>query len=153
MFGLKTIKIRYHGSKLPIRKKGNCFDIAVDGEHRFEHGDFKLVPLNVSMTLPKWYGAHLMSRSSLSSKKQLIIGNGIGIIEADYSGIWQMPLYHYAHGITISDGEYIAQFNIYLLDEAPWWMHILNMFMKLKFKEVDVLATSRGGFGSTGGYK
>ncbi|MGL6107264.1 hypothetical protein [Romboutsia sp.] len=150
---LKTVKIVYHGNKLPLRKEGNNYDIAVDGEHRFEHDEFKLVPLNVSMTLPKWYGAHILSRSSLPVKKSIIISNGIGEVEANYAGVWKFPAYHFGFGTIISDGEYIAQFNVYLLDEAPWWLHILNPFLKLKFKEVDVLTTTRGGFGSTNGYK
>jgi deoxyuridine 5'-triphosphate nucleotidohydrolase len=154
MFNLKTIKIKEGKHKL--RKEGNMWDLPVQVEVAtwIEPGEVKVIDTGISMTLPKGYGAKIYSRSSLPIKKYLMIGNSVGIIEWDYSDSYKGIFYNFSKNpVQILNGEYLMQFEIVLLDEAPWWKHLLNPFFKFKFKKVDVITTTRKGLGSSNGYK
>lgn len=149
----KTIKIRLHERTLMPVKHGNMWDLAARGKHVLIEGKATLVRLGVSMTLPKWYGARIYPRSSTYKNFGCILTNSVGVIEADYSLEW---LVHYyvltkkAEFAFIPSGFRIAQFEIYLLPDAPWYMKLMELFRsEFWFKEVDVITTTRKGFGST----
>lgn len=93
------------------------------------------------------YALFIFPRSSLFKRKNLIMPNSAGIIDFDYCGEEdevKIPLLNLGKDLTvISAKEKIAQ----------------AVFIKVAFPEVveigleEVSKTSRGGFGSTGGYK
>ncbi len=102
-----------------------------------------IVPLNIVVKIPKGYMLLLASRSSLPLKKGLMIANGIGVIDQDYSGdkdeVGLQVLNFTKKNVVVKKGERIAQ----------------AMFVKIgkvvTFKKVKKMKTkSRGGFGSTG---
>lgn len=100
-----------------------------------------LVPLNVAIEPPEGYFVLLAARSSLH-KKGLMPANGVGIIDADYSGNddeYKLVLFNFSDtAVTIPEGERIAQ-------------GVFVPILQPEFKEVDDMGNeSRGGFGTTG---
>ncbi|MFA9288295.1 MAG: dUTP diphosphatase [Weeksellaceae bacterium] len=102
-----------------------------------------IVPTNLIIEVPKGYFLMLASRSSTPLKKQLMVANGIGVIDEDYHGdndeIGVQFLNFSKEDVTIERGERIAQ------------ALIVQIAKVVEFDEVDsIKAESRGGFGSTG---
>lgn len=102
-----------------------------------------IIPLNVVIRVPKGYFLLLAARSSLPLKKQLMVANGIGIIDQDYCGendeIGLQVINFSRRSTTIDRGERIAQALLVKISKV------------LKFIEVNKInSKSRGGFGSTG---
>lgn len=115
-----------------------------------EPGEMFLVPCNIVIKYPSGYGAFVFPRSSLFKKKGLILSNGVGVIDKDYSSSGdentppdeiKMLLYNVSDkAARIEHGERIGQVAL-LRVEIP------NII------EVDELAgPARGGYGSTQGY-
>lgn len=164
----KVIKIKLsEGADLP-QKHGNLWDLAAKKKYELSIPRIEsrsvvihevsyhvtLVDTGVSMTLPKHYGAKIYPRSSLFKNHGCIMANHVGIIEWNYSGQWYLNLIKLTDACeykVIPFGFRLAQFEVYLLPDAPWYMKILDLFNSgFRFKKVDVLSTYRGGFGSTG---
>ncbi len=101
-----------------------------------------LVPLNVIIKIPKGYFLMIASRSSLALKKNLILANGVGVIDQDYHGekdeIKAAVINFSQKEVVIEKGERIAQGLLVKIAKVEKFIH-LN---KIKSK-------SRGGFGST----
>lgn len=100
-----------------------------------------LVSLNVAIQPPDGYFVLLAARSSLH-KKGLMPANGVGIIDADYSGNndeYKLVLLNFSDStVTILEGERIAQ-------------GVFVPILQPEFKELDDMGNeSRGGFGTTG---
>jgi len=155
----RTIKIRLHGDTTLPEKHGNMWDLSVKKDIYFRSveestGKGILVGLGVSMTLPKWYGAHIYARSSTYKTYGIILSNAVGVIEANYSLEWLanfIKLTDDCESNYIPVGARVVQFEVYLLPEAPWYIKLLDLLNSgFKFKEVDVLTTIRKGWGSTG---
>ncbi len=154
----RTIKIRLHDNMVLPEKHGNMWDLRVNTDTYFDSieestGKGILIGLGVSMTLPKGYGASIYSRSSMYQTYGIILANSVGVIEWNYGLEW---LANFVKLTDDCESNYIpaharvVQFEIYLLPEAPWYLKILDLFNSgFRFKEVDVLSTYRGGFGST----
>lgn len=87
------------------------------------------------------YMAMLVPRSGLGHKYGITLGNGTGIIDADYQGELKVSLYNRSqHAYTIQPFDRIAQLIILPIARATW-------------QEVESFAESErgeGGFGSTG---
>ncbi|MCP4255031.1 MAG: hypothetical protein GY775_16815 [Candidatus Scalindua sp.] len=167
----KKVKLKIHNPSCDIRQKGfkngNWTDLAANGDQylnppnlivtrnskeEFQSPNFRFVylPLGVSMTLPKWYGAEIKPRSSTFKNFGIIQTNSVGEVEAVFSEEWRFPSLQFKRGL-IENGERFCQFQIKLLSEAPWYMKIADLFVSgFKYEEVDVLTTTRGGLGSTG---
>jgi len=153
----KTVKLRLFDNHCDFRnhKHGNMWDLASLKEINILNIELNkgiLIDFGISMTLPKWYGAKIYPRSSTYKKYGLMLTNSVGIIEYDYSLNWLGSFHRINFGTKpyINIGDRIAQFEIYLLPNAPWYMKILHLFINgFIFKEVDVITTNRGGFGST----
>ena len=140
------IKIKRIDKSLEIPKyhtKGSVgFDLASRVNISLKPWAPTLVPLNVVIETPKGYGLFLFARSSLSLKKGLMLSNGVGVVDWDYSGeddeINVSLLNFTKKTVKIEKGERLAQ----------------GIFIKsgqAKFKEVKKMSSkSRGGFGSTG---
>jgi len=115
------------------------------------------VSLGIAMHLPKGYEAIITPRSSLFKNKGVILTNSIGIIDNSYCGesdIWGANLLC-TRIERINEGERILQFRIQLSQKASVFQKLKWLFSsKIKFVEVNKLqCESRGGFGSTRGYK
>ncbi len=143
--------------------------------------DEKIVSLGIIMKLPKYLRADLQARSSTYTRHKLIMGNSRGIIDGDtklsnmvkgielgkndfrniiykcdkgYNGqtdVLKIPLLAIS-ATEIKIGDRIAQFELVLTMDAPWWFRLKwALKRKIIFEEVALLHTSnRNGFGSSG---
>lgn len=89
------------------------------------------------------YTYFILPRSGMGHKKGLVLGNGTGVIDADYQGevmvsAWVRP----GHGsLTIEPGERIAQIVFLPIARVEW--DVVSEFH-------EVSSRGAGGFGSTG---
>jgi dUTP pyrophosphatase len=156
-----VIKIKYHNKKCRLESHGNWIDLKAAEYVEFpKKGIFKLIPLGVSMRLPRYFQANVVPRSSTFKKFGLMQSNHYGIIDGPddeslgYSGnsdVWMFGAVSHRKGF-VKEGDRICQFEIRPTMSAPWWAKLQWLFMrKITFVEVDDLGSdSRGGFGSTG---
>lgn len=136
------IKINYHDNeKIEKIQVGDWIDLRASETIELKQGEYKVIPLGVSMELPKGYEAHVLPRSSTFKKYGIIMTNSMGIIDNSYCGdndIWGFPALAMRDTI-IQTGERIAQFRIVQNQE------------EIEFVETEYLLNKdRGGFGSTG---
>lgn len=136
-------------AKLPKRStEGSLgYDLFSLEETVINPGEFKLVRTGLVIKAEPPYGLFIFPRSSLFKKKGLIMPNSAGIIDFDYCGEEdevKIPLLNLGKEPAIlQPGEKIAQ----------------ALFIKVGFPEIEEITkeelpkNSRGGFGSTGGYK
>lgn len=99
------------------------------------------IPLNVALEPPEGHMLLLASRSS-TPKRGIVLANGIGIGDRDFSGNndeYKALVYNYTDApVTIERGDRIVQGIFLQCDKVEW-------------EEVDDLGNrDRGGFGSTG---
>lgn len=118
-----------------------AFDLAARETLEIPPHTVGYVPLNIACETPDGYFLLLASRSS-THKKGLMLANGIGIGDPDFSGDadeYTAALYNFTdEPVRIEAGERICQGVFVKMERAEW-------------EEVDVLGNpSRGGFGSTG---
>lgn len=139
-----TIRIKYHHPDLPRIERiavGDWIDLRAAETVSLQAGEFRIIPLGVSMKLPDGYEAHLLPRSSTFKKWGIIQVNHMGVIDNSYSGdgdIWGMAVLA-MRDTKIDFGDRICQFRI--MEKMP----------PVEFVEVDTLGgPDRGGFGSTG---
>lgn len=100
-----------------------------------------LASTGISVAIPENYVGKLYIRSSVALKKGLTLANSVGVIDADYRGEIQIPLYNMGClPVTINAGERIAQLLI-----EPIIYPLLHFVDELP--ETD---RGTGGFGSTG---
>lgn len=112
---------------------------------------FTLIPLGITMEVPKGYEAHLLPRSSTFKKWGILQVNSQGIIDNSYKGNndeWKLPVIA-TRTITIPAGTRIAQFRIQLSQKATRWQKLKHIFLGTpKLKSVPFLDNpERGGFG------
>lgn len=139
-----TIHIKYHHPDLPRIERiavGDWIDLRAAETVKLQAGEFRIIPLGVSMKLPDGYEAHLLPRSSTFKKWGIIQVNHMGVIDQSYSGdgdIWGMAVLA-MRDTKIEFGDRICQFRI--MEKMP----------PVEFVEVETLGgPDRGGFGSTG---
>ena len=140
-----NIKIKYHSNKIEKLKyidgKSDWIDLRASEDIELKRGDFKLIPLGVSMQLPKGYEAHIVPRSSTFKNYGIIQTNHMGVIDESYCGdndMWMMPVYA-TRDTVIHTNDRICQFRI--MEHQP----------QIEFEEVERLCgENRNGFGSTG---
>lgn len=152
------IKVRYHADidKIERLKVGDWYDLRAAKDVFIPVGEYKLIPLGVSMQLPEGYEAHVVPRSSTFMQYGIIMVNSMGIIDNSYCGdsdIWQFPAYCVlptargipsvrgeSYGAYIEKNDRICQFRIMKVQPDD-----------LEFIEVRKLeGKDRKGFGSTG---
>lgn len=140
---VEKIQIKYHTDIDKIEQKlgGDWIDLRSACDIELWPGDFKLIPLGVSMKLPRGYEAHIAPRSSTFKNYGIIMTNSVGVVDNSYCGDddeWMIPVYATKH-TTIHKNDRICQFRI--MHNQP----------KIHFEEVKNLGgQSRSGFGSTG---
>ena len=105
-------------------------------------GETKLIPLGFKMELPPGFAAFLLPRSGLGVKSGIVLGNLVGVCDADYRGEYMAALWYRQDGqaFKVSDGDRIAQM-------------VIMPVVHAHFDLVDELGTTdrgTGGFGSSG---
>lgn len=104
-------------------------------------GERKLVPTGMIIELPEGIEAQIRARSGLSIRHGVTMINGVGTVDPDYRGEWNVPLVNLgSEPYTINDGDRIAQ-------------AVFSRFERVEFElSESVSETERGsgGFGSTG---
>jgi len=140
----KRIKIKYHDDELihAEQKPGSDWiDLRAAEDVELKKGEFRLISLGVSMSLPRGYEAYMVPRSSNFKSFGIVQTNHFAVIDNSYNGnedIWRYPVYA-TRDTVIHKNDRICQFRI-MKTQSP-----------IIFEEVDVLKSrSRGGFGSTG---
>lgn len=141
---METIKIKYHDheiEQLGLEQHGDWIDLRAAENVCMQPGDFRIIPLGVSMKLPDGYEAHVVPRSSTFKRWGLLQANSFGVIDESYCGdndVWGFPAYA-TKNVNVEKGDRICQFRI------------VKKMDPVVFVEVDHLdGESRGGFGSTG---
>jgi dUTP pyrophosphatase len=115
---------------------------AVEAPVTLAPGDSLLVPTGLAIHIgdPAWC-ALIVPRSGLGHKQGLVMGNLVGVIDADYQGPLMISCWNRGNAIlTIAPGDRIAQLLLVPVGRA-------------RLRVVDGFAPSRrgeGGFGSTG---
>lgn len=100
------------------------------------------IPSNLIIKTPAGYMLNIWARSSLAHKKGLMLSNGVGIVDSDYSGPSDeilVAVYNFTTApVTVAKGERIVQGTFVKVEQATW-------------EETNEISTpDRGGFGSTG---
>ena len=137
------IKVKYHNDIKPIvvEKVGNWIDLRCAEDIDLAKGEFKIIPLGVSMELPKGYEAHIVPRSSTFKKWGIIQANHMGVVDNSYNGdndVWGFAAIA-LRDTHIYKNDRICQFRIMPIQEP------------VELEEVETLGNNdRGGFGSTG---
>lgn len=125
-------------------KESAAFDIAAAADVTIKAGQLAKIPTGLIIEAPKGHFLLIASRSSLALKKGLMMANGIGVIDPDYSGpedeifliVWNFT----GKEVKISKGERLAQGLFLKIEQVNW------------VEEAGLRDISRGGVGSTGGY-
>lgn len=137
------IKVKYHNDIKPIvvEDVGDWIDLRCAEDVTLAKGEFKIIPLGVSMELPKGYEAHIVPRSSTFKKWGIIQANHMGVVDNSYCGnndIWCFAAIA-LRDTHIHKNDRICQFRIMPIQEP------------VELEEVEELNNNdRGGFGSTG---
>lgn len=104
-------------------------------------GERRLVPTGLFVELPEEIEAQVRARSGLSIKHGIGLVNGVGTVDSDYRGEWNVPLINFSDKpYTINNGDRIAQV-------------VFSSYVKAQFEITNKLEeTDRGdgGFGHTG---
>jgi dUTP pyrophosphatase len=142
---MKEIRVKYHTDDIDelcyVGGKSDWIDLRAAETVALRAGDFRLIPLGVSIALPEGYEAHIVPRSSTFKNYGLLQTNSMGVVDAAYRGDgdeWRMPVYA-TRDVTVEKNARICQFRI--VRNQP----------QLQFVRVEHLdGPDRGGFGSTG---
>lgn len=114
----------------------------VDAPLMLEPGEAQLVPSGIAIHIGNpQLCAVILPRSGLGHKQGLVMGNLVGLIDADYQGPLMVSLWNRGRfPITISPGDRVAQL-------------VLLPVARAVFRQVDEFeqsARGEGGFGHTG---
>ena len=105
-------------------------------------GDCQLIPTGMAIHIgDASVCAHILPRSGLGHKQGLVLGNSVGLIDADYQGPLMVSLWNRG-GLpqTIQPGDRIAQL-------------VFMPVLRAQFRQVETFVESErgtGGFGHTG---
>lgn len=104
-------------------------------------GERKLIPTGLFVELPQGIEAQVRARSGLSIKHGIGLVNGVGTVDSDYRGEWNVPLINFGNEpYTIHNGDRIAQV-------------VFSTYVRGEFKltdKIDETERGAGGFGHTG---
>ena len=138
-----VIEVCYHGDVPELKKlpQGDWIDLRAAETVEIKKGEFKMIPLGVSMRLPQGYEAHLVPRSSTFARWGILQVNSCGIIDESYCGtedVWSFPALA-VRDTVIEKGDRICQFRI------------IRKMPDVELRRMETLSdTPRGGWGSTG---
>lgn len=104
-------------------------------------GERRLVPAGIFVEIPQGVEAQIRARSGLAIKHGIGLVNGVGTVDSDYRGEWNIPLINWGQEpYTIHSGDRIAQV-------------IFSRYEKADFVSVSQISETErgaGGFGHTG---
>ena len=115
---------------------------ALDAPLELQPGDAALVPSGLSIHIADpALCAVILPRSGLGHKHGIVLGNGTGLIDADYQGPLMISTWNRGNAAyTIAPGDRIAQ--LVLLPIVRATLQVVDTF--------DASARGAGGFGHTG---
>lgn len=128
---------------LPARETAGAagFDLAASADITIAPRSIALVPTGLIIRVPDGYFLAIFARSSTPLKRGLIVANGVGVIDSDYSGPndeIKVQVYNLTDApVDVKKGDRLAQ-GIFLQYAPPEW------------EEGEPSDKTRGGFGSTG---
>ena len=104
-------------------------------------GERRLVPTGLFVELPIGIEAQIRARSGMAIKHGIGLVNGVGTVDSDYRGEWNIPLINFSNeAYTIHNGDRIAQV-------------VFASYVKGEFvvtEKIDETERGAGGFGHTG---
>ncbi len=141
-----NVKIKRIDTELPLPTYATAgsvgFDLLCRQDTEIAPRMLGRIPGNLIVQTPPGYMLLLTMRSSTARRKGLLIPNGVGVIDQDYSGEGDellVSVYNFRDAaVTVERGERIAQ-------------GIFVPILRVAWNEVDEVGKGRGGFGSTGG--
>jgi dUTP pyrophosphatase len=140
-----NIKIKRFDKELSLPKRQTegaaAFDLTARETVTIEPGAIGYVPLNIAVETPPGHFLMIAARSG-THKRGLMMANGIGIIDPDYSGNddeIKAAYYNFtAASVIVEKGERIAQGTFIPIARFEW-------------NEIETMENkTRGGFGTTG---
>lgn len=146
---LKTIPIEQlpHGIGLNLPKYATvdsaCFDLLSTEDITLKAQTNGLISTGIKIAFPVGSVGYLFIRSGVAVKNNIVLTNGVGVIDADYRGEIKVALSNISQkDYNIQRGDRIAQLMI-----MPY-----NQVILTKHDNLTDFATTRdsGGFGSTG---
>lgn len=141
----KTVKIISKSGKVPAYQTsgsaGADLSACIEEPVTLMPGERKLIPTGLYVELPEGIEAQVRARSGLSIKHGIGLVNGVGTVDSDYRGEWNVPLINFSDSpYTVNDGDRIAQV-------------VFSSYVRAEFELVrEIAQTDRGegGFGHTG---
>lgn len=104
-------------------------------------GERRLIPTGLFVEIPQGTEAQIRARSGLAIKHGIGLVNGIGTVDSDYRGEWNIPLINWGQKpYTINNGDRIAQVIFAKYEKAEFSL----------VSEIDETDRGAGGFGHTG---
>ena len=112
-----------------------------EGSVTLQPGERRLISTGLFVELPPGIEAQIRARSGLSIKHGITMINGVGTVDSDYRGEWNVPLVNLGQeAYTIHDGDRIAQMVLARYEQAEFRLSA----------EINETERGAGGFGSTG---
>jgi dUTP pyrophosphatase len=119
------------------------WDLYAVDDYRIFPFETCMIDTGVAMEIPIGCFGGLHARSGLSTKRKLLLANGVGVLDADFRGSIKVPLYNASTETQwIRKGERVAQVII-----IPFADKIDDFQITDELSETD---RGSGGFGSTG---
>jgi len=140
------LKIRRLDPTIPLPGYGTDeaagFDLAAAHDVRVAPGQIALVRTGLVIEVPTGHFLGIFARSSTPLKRGLMVANGVGVIDPDYSGPndeVMVPVLNFtASEVSVSRGDRLAQAVVLPAPRVTW-------------QEVsEIRQVTRGGFGATG---
>jgi dUTP pyrophosphatase len=141
------LKITRLDSTLPLPGYGTSeaagFDLAASHDIVVQPGQIALVRTGLIIEVPAGHFLGIFARSSTPLKRGLIVANGVGVIDPDYSGptdeVMVQVLNFTQNEVQVRRGDRLAQGIVLPAPRVMW-------------DEVEAIRpATRGGFGATGG--
>ena len=112
-----------------------------EGPVTLKPGERRLIPTGLFVELPQGMEAQVRARSGLAIKHGIGLVNGVGTVDSDYRGEWNVPMINWgSEAYTINNGDRIAQV-------------IFSLYIQAEFEaaeKLDETERGSGGFGHTG---
>ena len=140
------LKISRLDSTIPLPAYGTDeaagFDLAAAHDVTIAPHAIALVRTGLVIEVPSGHFLAIFARSSTPLKRGLLVANGVGVVDPDYSGptdeVMIQLLNITDHVVTVARGDRLAQGIVLAAPRVTW-------------QEVDgIRSVARGGFGATG---
>jgi dUTP pyrophosphatase len=140
---IRITRVRPH-AELPRYESADAaaFDLAAAERTTIQPGEVALVPTGLVVQVPSGMFLAIFARSSTPLKRGLMVANGVGVVDPDYSGpqdeVKVAVLNFRDTAVTLERGDRIAQGIILPAPRVTW------------VEAATIEGASRGGFGATG---